>query len=187
MGERSGSVEGLVSTGRLRGRIPDPEFWRGRQVLITGHTGFKGAWLTLLLSTLGACVTGLALPPEDGPSAYALLGVEAHLTGNRFVDVRNSIDVAAAIIATRPSVVFHLAAQALVARGLEDPLTTFETNVRGTWNVLAALRRFGRSVAAVIVTSDRFIEKRMRTAATSRAIRSAVWIPIALPRLRANT
>jgi len=155
MGERSRAVEAVVSTDRPNRRFPDARFWRDREVLLTGHTGFKGAWLTLLLSTLGARVTGLALPPEDGPSAYALLNVRCHLTGDRLVDVRNAIDVAAAISETRPSVVFHLAAQALVARGLEDPLATFEINVQGTWTVLAALRRYCPSTTAVIVTSDK--------------------------------
>jgi CDP-glucose 4,6-dehydratase len=124
--------------------------WRGRRVLLTGHTGFKGAWLALCLHELGAAVTGFGGPPPTEPSLFARARVDELLEDLRG-DVRDPAAVAAVARATRPDVVFHLAAQALVARGFADPAGTFATNVGGTVNVLEATR----GVPAVIVTSDK--------------------------------
>jgi CDP-glucose 4,6-dehydratase len=124
--------------------------WRGRRVLLTGHTGFKGAWLALWLHELGAAVTGFGGPPPTQPSLFALARVDELLEDLRG-DVRDPAAVAAAAGATRPDVVFHLAAQALVARGFVDPASTFTTNVGGTVNVLEATR----GVPTVVVTSDK--------------------------------
>ncbi|HEY7076628.1 MAG TPA: CDP-glucose 4,6-dehydratase [Solirubrobacteraceae bacterium] len=124
--------------------------WRGRSVLLTGHTGFKGAWLALWLHALGARVTGFGGPPPTEPSLFALAGVGEVLQDLRG-DVCDAEAVRAAARRARPDVVFHLAAQSLVARGFEDPAGTFATNVGGTVNVLEATR----GVPTVVVTSDK--------------------------------
>lgn len=131
--------------------LPDPGFWRGRRVLLTGHTGFKGAWLALLLERLGADVTGFALPPEAGPAAFALLAPRIAQRGG---DLRDPTALSVAVQAARPEVVLHLAAQAFVGRGYREPAATFATNVTGTIHLLEALR--GRDArAALVITSDK--------------------------------
>ena len=136
-------------------RLPSPEFWHDRRVLVTGHTGFKGSWLCLLLHRLGARVTGIALPPEPGPSAFAALGIAALLEADRRADIRDAARLAALLREARPEVVLHLAAQALVGRGHREPAATFATNVTGTVNLLEAMRGLPGIAAAVIVTSDK--------------------------------
>jgi CDP-glucose 4,6-dehydratase len=134
----------------------DPDFWTGRRVLVTGHTGFKGAWLSLWLQSLGARVTGLAPGPPTEPSLYELAGVAAELEAERCCDVRDRAAVAQVVREARPEIVLHLAAQPLVRRSLRDPGMTYEVNVMGTVNVLDAVRLHGRDVqAVVVVTSDK--------------------------------
>lgn len=134
---------------------PDPSFWRGRRVLVTGHTGFKGAWLCRMLSLLGADVTGVALDPEPGPSAFAALRVPSLLSADHRTDIRDGAALAALVRAERPEVVLHLAAQALVGRAHRAPAATFATNVTGTVHLLEALRALPGVAAALIVTSDK--------------------------------
>jgi len=135
-------------------RRPSREFWRGRRVLLTGHTGFKGTWLALILSRLGAQVVGLALEPPSGPSLYRLLAgmlaVEHHA-----VDLRDPPRVDALIRHARVSVVLHLAGQASVPDGYRDPAGTFATNLGGTIQVLEAMRQMPDLAAAVLVTTDK--------------------------------
>jgi CDP-glucose 4,6-dehydratase len=133
--------------------LADEAFWRGRRVLVTGHTGFKGAWLSLRLAALGARVTGLALDPPTRPSLFDLAKVGEGLDDRRG-DIRNDVDVAAAIAAARPEVVFHLAAQAIVRTGLTEPIATLDTNIMGTARVLEGLRG-AEAKAIVVVTSDK--------------------------------
>lgn len=122
----------------------------GRRVLLTGHTGFKGAWLALWLAELGAEVHGLSGPPPSEPLLYEQAGVRDVLAGERTVDVRDAAAVADAVTRARPEVVIHMAAQAIVRRSLADPVTTWAVNVVGTANLLHAV-----SVPTVVVTSDK--------------------------------
>ncbi len=133
----------------------DPAFWAGRRVLLTGHTGFKGAWLSLWLQSLGARVTGLSAGPPTQPSLYELAEVGAEM-GELVCDVRDSDAVAFALRSARPEVVLHLAAQPLVRRSLRDPVLTYAVNVLGTVNLLEAVRLHGAHVrSVVVVTSDK--------------------------------
>src|SRR5215203_1691167 len=128
--------------------------WAGRRVLLTGHTGFKGAWLALWLSELGAEVHGLSGPPPSDPSLYEQAAVAEVLAGEHHVDVRDAQAVRAAVAEAQPEVVLHLAAQAIVRRSLTDPASTWATNVVGTANVLTALDP-DTTRAVVVVTSDK--------------------------------
>ncbi len=133
---------------------PDAAFWRGKTVLLTGHTGFKGAWLAFWLNRLGAKVIGLSLPAATQPSLYSLIGLH-ELIGSHHGDIRDEALVAACVRVARPDIVFHLAAQALVHSSYRDPITTFTTNVLGTANVLNALRASNTVRVAVAITTDK--------------------------------
>lgn len=148
---------------------PSRGFWAGRRVLVTGHTGFKGAWLALLLHRLGAEVTGIALPPESGPNAFDLLRVRPLLAADHHADIRDGEALAARLRTVRPEVVLHLAAQAFVGRGHARPAATFAVNVDGTIHLLEALRGLTGVAAAVMVTSD----KVYRNDGAGRAFREA--------------
>lgn len=140
--------------GKLASRLPNRYFWHGRRVLVTGHTGFKGAWLCLVLDALGARVSGFSLAPAT-PSAFAQLGIAARMQASCLVDLRDAASVAQCVRDTRPEIVLHLAAQALVGDGYRDPQGTYDTNVHGTVNLLQAMRALPAIAAAVIVTSDK--------------------------------
>lgn len=133
---------------------PDPEFWRGKRVLLTGHTGFKGAWLALWLQRLGAQVTGLALPPPTEPNLFGAARLGDWIDGE-FQDIRDPAAVAGCVRAARPDIVIHMAAQALVRRSYAAPLETFSTNVMGTAHVLDALRGASGVRVALVVTTDK--------------------------------
>jgi CDP-glucose 4,6-dehydratase len=136
----------------------DHDFWAHRRVLITGHTGFKGAWLSLWLQALGARVSGLAPGPPTRPSLFELAGVGAQMR-QAAVDVRDAEGVRGALREERPEVVLHLAAQPMVRRSLRDPAMTYAVNVIGTVNVLEAVRlEQGDVRAVVVVTSDKCYE-----------------------------
>jgi CDP-glucose 4,6-dehydratase len=131
-----------------------PDFWRGKRVLLTGHTGFKGAWMALWLHRLGAQVTGISLPPATTPNLFSLANVQ-NVTDSHFCDIRDATALAGLIHTAQPEIVFHLAAQALVHASYRDPLTTFATNVQGTANVLDALRAIDCVRAVVAITTDK--------------------------------
>lgn len=134
---------------------PDGSFWRGRRVLVTGHTGFKGAWLALWLEHLGAEVCGYALAPETDPNLFEDLAGWQGLSST-IGDIRDRDTLKSACKRGNPDVVFHLAAQALVRRGHADPLATFSTNVQGTAILLEALDEECPGLQAVVaVTSDK--------------------------------
>ena len=136
-----------------------PGFWSGRRVLVTGHTGFKGAWLSLWLAAMGAEVTGLSDGVPTEPSLFELARLEEDVRTVR-ADVRDADAVRRALAEARPEVVLHLAAQPLVRRSFAEPRETFEVNVMGTVNVLDAVRLVPGVRAVVNVTSDKCYENR---------------------------
>ncbi|HET6508909.1 MAG TPA: CDP-glucose 4,6-dehydratase [Baekduia sp.] len=139
--------------------LPDPAFWSGRRVLVTGDTGFKGAWLALWLVELGARVSGLANGVPTEPSLWEAAGVGA-LIEHHGGDVRDAARVAEVVEAAEPEVVFHLAAQPMVRRSYLEPAETYATNVMGTVHVLDAIRRAGSVRAGVVVTTDKVYDNR---------------------------
>jgi CDP-glucose 4,6-dehydratase len=147
---RTGAVESLEVT---------LDFWRGRRVFVTGHTGFKGSWLSLWLQSLGAEVTGYALEPERAPSLFEIASVSKgmrSITG----DVRKLATLQRCIELAQPEIVFHLAAQSLVRLSYVDPVGTYHTNVMGTVNLLEAVRKVPAVRSVVVVTSDKCYENR---------------------------
>jgi CDP-glucose 4,6-dehydratase len=136
-----------------------PEFWAGKRVLLTGHTGFKGSWLTRWLFLLGADVTGFALAPEQNPSLFELAAL-AECSSSNLGDIRDLAEVSRVVEATEPELVIHMAAQSLVRRSYREPVATYAVNVMGTVHLLDALRRVGSARAVVVVTSDKCYENR---------------------------
>ncbi len=134
-------------------------FWRNKKVLITGHTGFKGSWLSMWLKQLGAQVVGLALDPPTTPSLYELLQLQRSLKSHR-LDIRSADEVGRLLREESPEIVFHLAAQALVGASYRDPLTTFSTNILGTAVVCEAVRHAPSVQAMVVVTTDKCYENK---------------------------
>ncbi len=130
------------------------EFWKGKRVLLTGHTGFKGSWLALWLQSLGAEVTGYSLDPQEGPSLFTLADVGAGLDDRRG-DLRDLGALLEVVFAAQPEIILHLAAQPLVREGYRDPLGTYSSNVMGTLNLLEAARQVGTARACVVVTTDK--------------------------------
>jgi CDP-glucose 4,6-dehydratase len=131
-------------------RLPDPGFWAGQRVLLTGHTGFKGSWAALWLEALGAQVTGLALAPDHQPDLFGRLVLNGR---SHLVDIVDAEAVRAVVAEARPSLVLHMAAQPLVRAGYADPARTFAVNVQGTVNLLDALS--GAEAAVLVVTTDK--------------------------------
>lgn len=131
-----------------------PQFWYGKQVLLTGHTGFKGAWMTFWLYQMGAKITGISLPPKSAPNLFTLASI-AQITNSHFVDIRDADALSNVVKKAQPEIVLHLAAQALVRPGYKDPLDTFATNVMGTANILNAVRGVNSVKALVAVTTDK--------------------------------
>lgn len=136
------------------GVLPDPRFWNGKRVLVTGHTGFKGAWLSLWLSQMGARVYGISLAPETTPNLFTLLGSD-HFAESRHLDIRDYANLTSPIAQSQPDIVLHLAAQSLVRASYRQPLETFATNVLGTAHILEALRHIDCARVAVVVTTDK--------------------------------
>lgn len=135
------------------------DFYRGRRVLVTGHTGFKGSWLCQWLLKLGAEVQGYALAPPTSPSLFDQLGLSSQLVDRR-ADIRDRNELIAVIREFDPEIVFHLAAQPLVRYSYQNPIETYETNVMGSIHVLEALRILNRPCVAIMVTTDKCYENR---------------------------
>lgn len=146
MEQRQPAVEVVVS-------MANPAFWKGKRVLLTGHTGFKGSWLALWLAEMGARVTGLSLVPETEPSLFNLLNGKP--AAAEICDLRDRHAVAARVMLAKPEIVLHLGAQALVRAGYRDPIGTYETNVQGTAHLLDALRIAPDVRSIVVVTTDK--------------------------------
>ena len=132
----------------------DLSFYRGRRVLVTGHTGFKGAWLCRVLCGAGAEVTGFSLPPPTSPSLFELAGIGEEMR-SVVGDVRNLDALERCFEAAKPEIVFHLAAQPIVREGYKAPRYTYETNVMGTVNVLECVRRYECVRSFLNVTTDK--------------------------------
>ena len=129
-------------------------FWHGKRVLVTGHTGFKGSWLTLWLKRMGAEVSGLSLAPSTAPSIYGLADIE-NICTSYIGDIRDATFVSSVVQNSDPQVVFHLAAQALVRESYTSPISTYATNVMGTAHVLDSLRESKSARVAVMITTDK--------------------------------
>jgi len=136
-----------------------PEFWRGRRVLLTGHTGFKGGWLALWLQHMGAQVQGYALPAPRGDSLWQAARLDQLITGE-LADIRDPQRLAAALHAQQPELILHLAAQPLVRESYRAPVDTWSTNVTGTLNLLEAVRQCDSVRAVVVVTTDKCYDNR---------------------------
>lgn len=134
---------------------PDPAFWSGKRVLLTGHTGFKGSWAAIWLTRMGAQVTGLALPPDQQPALFELADVAEVVASSRFVDLRDADAVARALSGEAFDLVLHMAAQPIVRASVEDPVGTFAANIMGTAHLLQALRAQPALKAVLAVTSDK--------------------------------
>lgn len=151
MGGRSRPLEGLG--------VINPDFWRGRRVFLTGHTGFKGSWLALWLQQLGAEVSGYALAPSTNPSLFEIAHVANGMT-SVIGDIRDKDRLTQAMRAARPNIVLHLAAQPIVLQSYLDPVETYSTNVMGLVYLFEAMRDVGGIEACVNVTSDKCYENR---------------------------
>lgn len=137
----------------------DGGFWSGKSVLLTGHTGFKGGWLSLWLTKLGAQVSGCALPAEDGPSLFESASV-AESVDHNVCDIRDAGALRALVQSVQPEIVIHMAAQSLVRPSYKNPVETYQTNVMGTLHLLEAIRLSGAVRSCVIVTTDKCYENR---------------------------
>ncbi|HTV56189.1 MAG TPA: CDP-glucose 4,6-dehydratase, partial [Terriglobia bacterium] len=137
--------------------------FKNRSVLITGHTGFKGSWLAIWLHHLGAKVNGYSLPPPTIPNHFTTSGVRSLLASHYDGDVRDPIQLQAALEACRPAVIFHLAAQPVVRQSYVTPLETLEVNAMGVATLLDCVRKLGHHCAVVIVTSDKCYENHPST------------------------
>ena len=133
---------------------PTPSFWKGRRVLLTGHTGFKGSWLALWLLELGAEVTGFALEPEGDINLFSQLSLAKSLNHN-LLGLSEKDRIKGLVLKSNPEIVFHLAAQPLVRLSYDKPLETWETNVMGTIHLLEALKSCADLCSAIIITTDK--------------------------------
>ena len=138
--------------------LSDLSFWRGKSVFLTGHTGFKGSWLSLLLSSSGAKVHGYSLTPPTTPSLFVEAKVDTKIESSSIGDIRDRATVLKAMEASASEVVFHLAAQPMVLSSYEDPFETYDTNVSGTVSVLDAARKVPSVRAIVVITTDKCYE-----------------------------
>lgn len=160
MGERKSALEdvGLKVLLRKKFASVDPSFWRGKTVFLTGHTGFKGGWLSLWLASMGAKVTGYALAPNTTPSFFEVAQVEAVLEKSLVADIRDLATLQNAMTKFQPEIVIHMAAQPLVRYSYANPVETYATNVMGTVHVLESIRNLDSVRAAVVVTTDKCYE-----------------------------
>ena len=151
-----------VRAGALEELVTDRSFWAGKRVFVTGHTGFKGGWLSLWLESMGAEVYGYALPPPTRPSLFEEAKIGQRLADHSIGDVRDAATLRAALERARPEIVFHMAAQSLVRLSYAEPVETYAVNVMGTVNLLEAVRQIGSVAALVNVTTDKCYDNKER-------------------------
>ena len=140
--------------------LVDPTFWSGKRVFLTGHTGFKGGWLSLWLASMGAKVTGYALAPNTMPNFFEVAQVQGDLEQSHIADIRDLEKLQKAMAGAKPEIVIHMAAQPLVRYSYTNPVETYATNVMGTVHVLESMRALNSVRAAVIVTTDKCYENK---------------------------
>ena len=140
--------------GALESMVKDVNFWKNKRVLVTGNTGFKGSWLSIWLSQLGANLRGYSLPPPTNPSLFVLSGIGEHVE-TTLSDIRDSDSLKKCVQKFDPEIIFHLAAQPLVRASYQDPVETFETNLMGTVNLFEAARKAKNLKVLINVTSDK--------------------------------
>jgi len=134
--------------------VPNTDFWKGKRVLLTGHSGFKGGWMALWLHHLGAMITGVSLPPLTEPNLFSLIHLH-ELIDSHYIDIRDAEQLSKVVKETSPDIVFHLAAQPLVRASYRHPLETFSTNIMGTASLLDSLRGLNSVRVAVFITTDK--------------------------------
>ncbi len=144
----------------VKGSGVEPHFWNGKRVFLTGHTGFKGGWLSLWLSSMGAKVTGFALAPNTNPNFYEVSGIEGVVEKSLIGDIRDLESLRGAMIDAHPEIVIHMAAQPLVRYSYVNPVETYGTNVMGTVHVLESIRSTPSVRATVVVTTDKCYENK---------------------------
>jgi CDP-glucose 4,6-dehydratase len=133
---------------------PNPAFWRKKKVLVTGHTGFKGSWITLWLQKLGATISGISLEPATNPNLFTIANI-GDCCNSLICDIRDDKKLAEILKKESPDIVFHLAAQPLVRSSYKDPIETFSTNILGTANILQAIRSSNDTRVAIMITTDK--------------------------------
>jgi CDP-glucose 4,6-dehydratase len=138
----------------------DPMFWKGKKVFLTGHTGFKGGWLSLWLESMGAIVTGYALAPNTAPNLFDVLAIHSLIEKSHIADIRDLSSLHKALSEAAPDVVIHMAAQPLVRYSYANPVETYATNVMGTVHVLESMRVIDTVRATVVVTTDKCYENK---------------------------
>jgi CDP-glucose 4,6-dehydratase len=136
----------------------DPNFWADKKVFLTGHTGFKGGWLSFWLASMGARVTGYSLMPNTSPNLFSILGIGALIEKTHIADIRDLTSIQNAMLECRPDIVIHMAAQPLVRYSYVNPVETYATNVMGTVHVLESVRAVDSVRATVVVTTDKCYE-----------------------------
>ncbi len=138
--------------------VVNPSFWNGKRVFLTGHTGFKGGWLSLWLTSMGAKVTGYSLNPNTSPNFFEVAQVQADLENSQIADIRDLEKLQKEMLSARPEIVIHMAAQPLVRYSYANPVETYATNVMGTVNLLESIRVMDCVRAVVVVTTDKCYE-----------------------------
>jgi len=167
VGERQGALEGLGIIMQVDSApevanqaLVNPTFWSGKRVFVTGHTGFKGGWLSLWLASMGAKVTGYALAPNTTPNFFEVAEIKGVVEKSHIADIRDLDNLQKAMVEARSEIVIHLAAQPLVRYSYLNPVETYATNVMGTVHILESIRSLDSVRAAVIVTTDKCYENK---------------------------
>ena len=135
-------------------RLPNPDFWRNKKVLVTGHSGFKGGWLTIWLDKLEAIVSGISLEAQTCPNLFTEANI-SEICESKFVDITNLESLSKEIHNIQPEIIIHMAAQSLVRKSYEEPINTFNVNVLGSLNILEAVRECSSVKTVIMVTTDK--------------------------------